>query len=73
MTLDIKRNPGRPKNLPDMMPVIKQAITEWNDEQEKDKLTWAQVLDDIILFIIRGEIALLILVIILYIGSRIHI
>lgn len=73
MTLDIKRKPGRPKNLPDFTPIIKQAITEWNYEQEKDKLTWTQVLDDIILFFIRIEIALLILVVILYISSRIHI
>jgi hypothetical protein len=71
MTLDIKRTVGRPKKLPDYTPIIKQAIAEWNDEQEKDKLTWTQVIDDIILFCIRGEIALLLLVIILYISSRI--
>jgi hypothetical protein len=72
MKLALDKKPGRPKTLPDMTPIIKQAIAEWNDEQEKDKLTWTQVLDDIILFTIRGEIALLLLVVILYISSRIH-
>jgi hypothetical protein len=71
MTLEIKRGRGRPKNLPDFTPVIKQAIDEWNSEQEKDKMSWAMVLDDIILFCIRIEVALLLLTIILYIYSRI--
>jgi len=74
MTLDIKRSPGRPKNLPDFTPIIKEAITEWNKEheeqQEKNKITWAYVLDDILCYWIKCEIAVLILAVILYISSK---